>query len=1414
MWFIFDGMGSQWSGIGKDLLKYDIFSDTVRRCYEALPPDVNNLIIDSQSEMAESSNLVVDEIAAVCAVSIGLVELLKAVGIKPDGLIGHSLGELVLCYADGALSLEQCMQMAYWRIKCVIDADIPDGAMATVGLPWDEVKVRCPGNVWPVCSNSLQNVTVSGEASAVEKFVAELSKEKIFTKMVKSSGLPYHSPLMQPAVNEKTFGILKGIVNNPKPKSKKWVVTALPRDEDPESVVCSAEFHIRSLVTPVFFYEALQKIPPGSVVIEVGAHALLQAILKRSLQGSSYTIVPLQDWKEKDQSVVFMRALGTCHNAGVSVNPLAVVKSVDLPVGPRTPSIGHLVAWEHSEEWHVPKPQNFILQSSIPMSPTSKLYVTKNIKIDPQSTDILFEQIAFSDYKLDTSIVIPPSYFLLVVWRLFAETKGKYITEVPIMINSVIFSKIVSVHDGPVDLLVTLSTVTGHFEVILNSSELVSQGDISLDERGNSNDETNGNITSSSYASANEEMNSPSSGYTSGCTRDDIYKELSLRGCTLGGNFRVLHELFIDSQTDLESALYGKISLPISSPLPSKEATLMCLIDGLFQLSLLQSNEKLRYRRGYYNMMAGFTRLSVDPKTVLSCLCAPSDRLSIACSFDSEPQTHTCCTDGAALEEVHFIKHPRNALQPEPRIENYSFQPYFQDISEQEKGLDQRFSLATMMEIVFENTASRKVNILQVVQGDGVVDSKLVERLSTVSSGCSVKNVHHDLLVVGQDLQSQIKSLEDKVTGNFIHIESATIKSMQNISLCYDVIITSSLVSVQCLLDCKKLTIGGFVLLAMKATDLEEENGLVTDLPSSQTLTPTLVAERYYNVTTDPEKSDSHSPATNDTKIQSILLKLYRLCEANTQRERSTAIVHISAKSSFSWISKLKKLLTAKDGPQRIYCVAELQRAYPTGLIGMVNCLRLEGYASRLRCIQLDDVKWEEFLNDHTHVWEHIKDADMIMNVVRRGQVGSYVHTPLPSPSLDNKELFSLEESAFSCSPNKTYVITGGLGGFGLELAEWLVERGARFLILTSRTGMLTPYRRRKLQIMEAKGAKACEISTLDVSDEHQAFSLIEMAADFSPNGVGGVFHLAVVLRDCLFENQSVKRFKTVLLPKSTGALNIDRALRKFSLHPSYDTPLFVMFSSATAGLGNAGQTNYAFANSSMERLCELRNAEGLSSLAIQWGAIGEVGILHTIMGGKDVESVAGTKPQPIHSCLACLDTILGDEDQRCSTISCYIPALQVNASNKKTIKVTDDNSSSEATADSKKDVKLSICQVLGIRDPTRLSQDAKLNELGLDSLMNFEVRSLLENDFGLLVASKDLQKMSLRDLVEATSQSTDSPCKTDDISAMESSPNVRLSVVGEVEETVDGGKVEAVSSATSVSTQSSFVNVVENNDE
>lgn len=88
------------------------------------------------------------------------------------------------------------------------------------------------------------------------------------------------------------------------------------------------------------------------------------------------------------------------------------------------------------------------------------------------------------------------------------------------------------------------------------------------------------------------------------------------------------------------------------------------------------------------------------------------------------------------------------------------------------------------------------------------------------------------------------------------------------------------------------------------------------------------------------------------------------------------------------------------------------------------------------------------------------------------------------------------------------------------------------------------------------------------------------------------------------------------------------------------DLSYFVAFSSVSCGRGNAGQSNYGYANSAMERVCEQRRHDGLPGLAVQWGAIGDVGVVLETMGGNDVV-VGGTLPQRITSCLEVLDRFL-----------------------------------------------------------------------------------------------------------------------------------------------------------------------------
>lgn len=188
-------------------------------------------------------------------------------------------------------------------------------------------------------------------------------------------------------------------------------------------------------------------------------------------------------------------------------------------------------------------------------------------------------------------------------------------------------------------------------------------------------------------------------------------------------------------------------------------------------------------------------------------------------------------------------------------------------------------------------------------------------------------------------------------------------------------------------------------------------------------------------------------------------------------------------------------------------------------------------------------------------------------------------------------------------NPEKSYILVGGLGGFGLELADWMIARGAKFIILVSRSGIRTGYQALCVRRWRENGVKIV-VFTTDVTTLSGAERLIQESNRLAP--VGGIFNLAAVLCDALIENLKEADFKTVILPKVDVTRSLDAISRK--LCPSLD--YFVVFSSVSSGRGNMGQTNYGFANSTMERLMEERQVNGLPGLAIQWGAIGDVGLI------------------------------------------------------------------------------------------------------------------------------------------------------------------------------------------------------------
>jgi fatty acid synthase len=138
LWYIYSGMGSQWASMAKDMMQVDAFKKSIYRCADALRTEgIDLLDILTKSDEARFENIL-ESFTAITAVQVALTDVLTTLGMVPDGMVGHSVGELGCAYADGCFTLEQTVLAAYWRGRSIIETKLIKGQMAAVGLTWEE----------------------------------------------------------------------------------------------------------------------------------------------------------------------------------------------------------------------------------------------------------------------------------------------------------------------------------------------------------------------------------------------------------------------------------------------------------------------------------------------------------------------------------------------------------------------------------------------------------------------------------------------------------------------------------------------------------------------------------------------------------------------------------------------------------------------------------------------------------------------------------------------------------------------------------------------------------------------------------------------------------------------------------------------------------------------------------------------------------------------------------------------------------------------------------------------------------------------------------------------------------------------------------------------------------------------------
>ncbi|MEM7130013.1 MAG: type I polyketide synthase [Chloroflexota bacterium] len=243
-----------------------------------------------------------------------------------------------------------------------------------------------------------------------------------------------------------------------------------------------------------------------------------------------------------------------------------------------------------------------------------------------------------------------------------------------------------------------------------------------------------------------------------------------------------------------------------------------------------------------------------------------------------------------------------------------------------------------------------------------------------------------------------------------------------------------------------------------------------------------------------------------------------------------------------------------------------------------------------------------------------ILGAELIASVSQRREPqiafrqGNRFIARLTRAPIDANHADSMQEQLAEIHVQGTYLVTGGLGALGLLVARWLVDQGAKYLMLISRSQPKLDVQA-ELDTLREMGAEVLVVQA-DISDKKQVSQTLAKIRKDQP--LRGVVHAAGVLDDGALLQQEWRRFESVLAGKAWGAWNLHQLTEEKDGDMSLD--FFVMFSSVAGVLGGSGQANYAAANTFLDALARHRNHLGKPALSIAWGSWSEVGLAAALM--------------------------------------------------------------------------------------------------------------------------------------------------------------------------------------------------------
>jgi len=1300
--FVFPGQGSQWFGMGRKLLQQEpVFREALEQCHRALQPYVDwslleELALELEEERSRLKDIDVIQ-PTLFAFQVALTALWRSWGIKPDAVVGHSMGEVAAAHAAGALTLEDAVRIITRRSQLLKQAS-GKGSMAVVELTIEEAQrtiTSYKDRVSIAVSNSPTSTVLSGDPAALKEILDMLEPQEIFCKPVKVD-VASHSPQMDPLRND-LLQALKGI--QPRPASLPIYSTVTGMNS--EGLRFDAEYWVRNLREPVLFSTTVQQLLDSGhdIFIEISPHPIILSAISQILHHyhQEGTILPSLR-REEDERSVMLGSLGALYTIGIPPDWKNLYprggRCIRLPSYP----------WQRERCWLELKGTK-----NTPFSGRS--YVPGKENIHPLLGHYLYSAVNrgmyfweidlgtdlfpyLEDHRVQGVIVVPGAVY--VEMALAASEKafgtGHHVFE------KLDFKKALFLpEEGTQTVQLVISakmpgTASCQF-FSLQVSDTEQQPSWTLHAEGTIRlGQTDMEAAPDKHVLP-EKIKSRCSEVIPGV---EHYQAMQERGLQYGPSFQGVEQIW---RQDGEAI-------------------------GRLRLSKMVANEADGY--------------NIHPALLDACLQVLAATLSTIDSGITKGDTFL----PVRMERLRFYNRPgtdiplwsQAILRPgvEGNVDTFEGDVYLLDENGQVKlevlGLrlqslnsdKQRTALENVNNWLYEIRWEPKPRQQQDQPPEArPPDQRSSWLIFTDSSG------------IGQELKSL---LEDRGESCIMVSPGQTYKRIDKKS---------------------------FRLRPGQPGDMRQ---LFEEAPQSNQ--PACRGIVYLWSLDAPPPGESRAPLLEKAQTLGCGNVLHLVQElAQNQWRPSPRLWLVTQGTQPVEVKEKPAPLAVTQSPLWGFG-RTIALEYSSFWGGMVD---LDPGATAHDAVAL---LLEEILNPD--------DEDQL--AFRQEQ--RYVARLVRNRRFDGHEL------PFQWRSDGSYLITGGLGDLGFRTARWMVEQGARRLILLGRTKL--PPRTNWNQVekgsplankiaaireLEAQGISV-HAASVDVADEAQFSSFLEQYRLEGWPPIRGVVHAAGVVKPGLLPELDAAALDSVLRPKVIGGWLLHLLLQ--------DEPLdfFILFSSATSVLSSPRLAHYAAANAFLDALAHYRAALGQPALSVNWALWTEVGIAARYLskGQPLLQGVEGFTPQ---QGLEILERLLRQNPTQSAVMrvnwqkwarlyptfskSPLLSFLLNEEANilSKSARLRKKGGLTRTTllaADPGKQLHLletHLCEqvagVLGL-PVSKLDPRQPLNNLGIDSLMAVELKNQAEADLGVVISVvKFLQGFSVSQLaVEFLTQLTD----------------------------------------------------------